>query len=74
MPLDRLARLRNGSPQSTLRLPKTASEYCRVVAPILRNWSADHDHLREIASHDVLDAICPLSPVRAVITQQRPAS
>ncbi len=55
--LDWLARLRNGSPRSKPRKAGTASEYCRVVAPILRQWSADHDHLREITSHDVLSAV-----------------
>lgn len=62
--LDWLARLRNGAPRSKPRKPGTASEYCRVVAPILRQWSADHNHLREITSHDVLAAVESL-PVSA---------
>lgn len=70
--LDWLARLRNGSPRSKPRKAGTASEYCRVVAPILRHWSADHDHLREITSHDVLAAIeslpaCARSQVLVVL-------
>jgi hypothetical protein len=62
--LDWLARLRNGSPRSKPRAAETASEYCRVVAPILRHWSENHDHLREITSRDVLEAIDAL-PGRA---------
>jgi integrase len=51
--LDWLGHIRHGSHRSKPRLPKTANEYCRVVAPIVRRWSATHEHLREITSADI---------------------
>ncbi len=51
--LDWLRHLRHGSRRSKPRQPGTANEYCRVVAPISRDWSTTYGDLREVASDDI---------------------
>jgi len=52
--------LRDGSPRTRPRDQATAWNYLNVIRPVLLDWSARHDHLREITRDDVttsLDAL-----------------
>jgi hypothetical protein len=52
--------LRDGGPRARPRDLATAWNYLNVILPVLLDWSARHDHLREITRHDVttcLDAL-----------------
>ena len=51
--LDWLRHLRRGSRRSKPRQPGTANEYCRVAAPILRDWSKRYGNLREVTNDDI---------------------
>ncbi len=52
--------LRDGGPRSLPRNEETVRTYLRAIRPILLEWSAQHQHLREITRDHVLAAISEL--------------
>ncbi|MFB9307514.1 integrase [Kibdelosporangium philippinense] len=55
-----LRNLRNGGPRTRPRDIHTVRQYARAVRPILLDWSANYDHLREVTRENVLEALAPL--------------
>jgi hypothetical protein len=49
--------LRDGGPRSTARHPDTAKAHLNNLRPILLDWSARHDHLREVTRDHVVAAL-----------------
>ena len=52
--------LLHGTPRSLPRNPDTARIYLRSVHPLLQQWSARYDHLREVTAGDATAAIATL--------------
>ena len=53
--------LLHGTPRSLPRNPDTARIYLRSAHPILQDWSARYDHLREVTARDAAAAIGALT-------------
>lgn len=50
---DWLRRLRDGGPRARPRSQRTIRHYIFHAEPILKQWSQDHDHLREITAEEI---------------------
>jgi hypothetical protein len=60
--------LRDGGPRTRPRDQATAWNYLNVMRPVLLDWSARHDHLREITREDVLTCLGALNGSRRINT------
>ena len=54
-----LRTLRDGGPRTRPRNIQTVWHYANALRPILLEWSATYDHLREVTRDDVLTALNP---------------
>jgi integrase len=63
-----LRALRGGGPRRRPRDQATAWNYLNVVLPVLLDWSARHDHLREITRDDVAASLGSLHGSRRLNT------
>ncbi|TDC89594.1 integrase [Actinomadura sp. 7K507] len=50
---DWLRRLRDGGPRARPRSQRTIRHYIFHTEPILKQWSQDHDHLREMTAEEI---------------------
>lgn len=55
-----LRTLQAGGPRSQPRNIATAWQYANMARPVLLQWSARYDHLREVTRDDVVNALAPL--------------
>ncbi|WP_206078101.1 site-specific integrase, partial [Prauserella endophytica] len=57
-----------GGPRTRARSHRTLRGYIDLLRPVLLDWSARHDHLREISRDEVMTALKPLHGIRRQIT------
>jgi hypothetical protein len=55
-----IRQLRYGGPRSKPRARATSWAYLAAVQPLLVDWSATHQHLREITRSDIQSALAPM--------------
>lgn len=60
--------MHTGGPRTRARNHRTLRGYTDLLQPVLLDWSARHDHLREITRDDVVSAVRPLHGSRRQIT------
>jgi hypothetical protein len=60
--------MHTGGPRTRARSHRTLRGYIDLLRPLLLDWSAHHDHLREITRDEVVTAIKPLHGIRRQIT------